>query len=144
MVRRLVGYQRFASQAAFQQLQAVYSAARLWVNFFQPMSKLVSKERVGAKVRKRYDQPQTPYQRLLAAGVLTDEQRQSLEQLYQGLNPLQIRARLHTALERLWQLAERPPDRVAGRPGGPSSATPTDATSPCPGAAETPSEAAVG
>jgi len=37
--------------------------------------KLVSKTRHGAKVHKVYDTAQTPYQRLLEAGVLTEAKK---------------------------------------------------------------------
>ena len=142
VVRRLVGYQRFASQAALQQLQAVYAAVRLWVNFFQPMSKLQSKERVGAKVRKRYDAPRTPYKRLLAAGVLSDDQRQALDREYQRLNPLQVRAELERALQRLWRLAEPSRPLALAREDGEPQPTHTDRTSSSPGAAVAHTEAA--
>jgi transposase InsO family protein len=48
-VRRLVGYSRYSSRAALQQLTEVYELQRLYLNFFQPVRKLVGKERVGAK-----------------------------------------------------------------------------------------------
>jgi hypothetical protein len=61
-VRQLIGYDRFASRAANRQLQRVYRLARLHVNFFQPVEKLVSKTRQGARSRRVYDRAQTPYQ----------------------------------------------------------------------------------
>ena len=70
VVRHLVGYDRFASKAAYAQLARVYTLARLHVNFFQPVEKLLTKHRVGARVHRRFDRAQTPYQRLCAAGVL--------------------------------------------------------------------------
>ena len=66
--RRLIGYDRYSSKAAYEQMQRLYADVRLYVNFFQPASKLISKERDGAKVKKKYDEAQTPYQRLLACG----------------------------------------------------------------------------
>jgi hypothetical protein len=53
-------------------MQRLYGHIRLYVNFFQPTSKLISKERDGAKVKKAYDTARTSYQRLLAANVLDD------------------------------------------------------------------------
>ena len=41
---------------------------RLWLNLYLPSVKLVKKVRVGAKVRRVYDAPQTPWQRVLASG----------------------------------------------------------------------------
>ncbi len=47
VVRQLIGYDRFASKAAYWQLMRVYRLARLHVNFFQPVEKLVTKTRQG-------------------------------------------------------------------------------------------------
>ncbi len=106
VARRLVGYDRYSSKAAYDQLQRLYGDVRLYVNFFQPVSKLISKERDGAKVRKQYDDAQTPYQRLLAAGVLDEAKRESLAKLYLRLNPVELRARIDATLEELWTLAD--------------------------------------
>ena len=114
VVRHLVGYDRFASQRAYAQLARVYDLARLHVNFFQPVEKLMTKHRVGARVRRVFDRPQTPYQRLRAAGVLSPAKRDELEALYQRLNPLQLRRDLEAALERLWILAAPDPHRAQG------------------------------
>lgn len=91
VVRHLVGYDRFASKAAYAQLASVYRLARLHVNFFQPVQKLVTKHRAGARVHRVYDRAQTPYQRLCASGVLSPTTRADLEALYQRLNPLRLR-----------------------------------------------------
>ena len=55
VVRNLVRYDRFASQAAHAQLRRVYELARLHVNFFQPVEKLVTKRRHGARAHRVYD-----------------------------------------------------------------------------------------
>src|SRR4029453_18554786 len=103
VVRHLVGYDRFASRAAYRQLGRVYRLARLHVNFFQPVEKLVAKTREGAPAHRVYDRAQTPYQRLCATGVLSAERRRELETLYQNLNPTPTasgpRARVGTALD---------------------------------------------
>ena len=54
VVRRLVGYGRLEGLAAGEALTRLYSASRLFVNFFQPSFKLAEKTRVGARVHKRY------------------------------------------------------------------------------------------
>jgi hypothetical protein len=56
-VRRLIGYERYESVEALALLEAIYSDWRRFVNLFQPVRKLLRKERVGSKVRKRYDRP---------------------------------------------------------------------------------------
>jgi hypothetical protein len=111
-VRHLVGYDRFASKAAYAQLARVYALVRLHVNFFQPVEKLVTKQRDGARVYRRFDRAQTPYQRLGAAGVLARDKRAELAALYQGLNPLQLQRDIEAALGRLWRLAAPDPSRA--------------------------------
>jgi hypothetical protein len=121
IVRQLIGYDRFATRAAHAQLQRVYQLARLHVNFFQPVQKLVSKSRQGARVHRVYDQAQTPYQRLCASGVLAPAKQAELERLYQRLNPLGLRRDLDAALERLWTLAVPDPRRPEGDTTTPSA-----------------------
>jgi hypothetical protein len=121
IVRGLIGYDRFVSRAAYGSLTRVYRLARLHVNFFQPVEKLVTKTRHGARVHRVYDRAQTPYQRLCAAGVLSPETHRELEALYQSLNPLQLRRHLERELERLWTLAAPDPRRA---PGNTQIATP--------------------
>ena len=60
VVRRLVGYGRLEGIAAGHALARLYSASRLFVNFFQPSFKLAEKTRDGARVKKRYHAPETP------------------------------------------------------------------------------------
>jgi transposase InsO family protein len=107
VLRRFIGYDRYCTRAAFLALKAVHELLRPYVNFFQPVRKLVSKERHGARVLKRYDHAQTPYRRLLASGVLTPARRDALVAEYHRLNPLQLRAELAARLDALWKLADR-------------------------------------
>ena len=78
VVRRLVGYDRYNSRAALEALNRIYDLTRLYVNFFQPVMKLMSKTRQGARVHKVYDTARTPYQRLLKSSVLTEAKQQEL------------------------------------------------------------------
>jgi len=111
VVRRLIGYDRYNSRAALEALNRLYYVTRHYVNFFQPVMKLVAKSRQGAKVRKVYDTARTPYQRLLEAGVLTEAKQRELAAVYGGLNPALLLEQMNGHLERLWQLAERPVHR---------------------------------
>jgi hypothetical protein len=108
IVRRLVGYDRYASKASYQCLDRLYSDMRLYLNFFQPTMKLVSKTRHGAKVNKVYDTAQTPYQRLRETGVLSEIKEQELAATYHRLNPVQLLKQINGHLEQLWRLAQYP------------------------------------
>jgi len=105
-VRRRVGYDRYTTKAAYALLERLYRLTGLHTNFFQPTSKLVSKERVGAKVYKKYDIAQTPYQRLLKAQVLDPAHSHVVAALYRSLNPVDLRRQIYDTLEALWKLAE--------------------------------------
>jgi hypothetical protein len=86
-VRKLIGYGRLEGLAATAALRRLYEASRLYVNFFQPSFKLRDKEREGAKIRKRYEPPQTPYRRLLLGDVEEDTKRR-LEEQFRQLDPV--------------------------------------------------------
>ena len=114
VVRQLVGYDRFASRAACAQLTRVYRLARLHVNFFQPVEKLVTKTRRRRRTHRVYDRAQTPYQRLGPPTPARPRSARELETLYQSLNPLQLHRALERALDRLWTLAAPDPRRPEG------------------------------
>jgi len=109
VVRRVIGYDRFSSKEAFKTLDDVYTLLRLYVNFFQPVMKLVSKRRHGAKVHKVYDTAQTPYHRLLRSGVLTEDKKHELATVYGFLNPVTLLKQIRESVQHLWTLAEDSP-----------------------------------
>jgi hypothetical protein len=106
-IRQTVGYDRYEGQAPCDQLRALYEPLRLYINFFQPVMVLVSKERHGAKVKRRYDQAKTPYQRVLDAPEVADEVKQRLRQQYATLNPAALLRQIQNHLEALWKLANK-------------------------------------
>jgi hypothetical protein len=108
VVRRLVGYDRYDSKTAYNCLDRLYHLVRLYLNFFQPTMKLLSKTRHGARVHKVYEKAQTPYQRLLDTGVLTETRRQEMAATYRGINPVMLLKQINNNLEQLWLMAVRP------------------------------------
>jgi hypothetical protein len=107
VVRRLIGYDRYAARTAYDCLDRIYSLVRLYMNFFQPTMKLIAKTRHGAKVHKVYDTAQTPYQRLLHLGILSKAKQTELAAVYSGLNPVALLKQMNDNVEKLWKLAER-------------------------------------
>lgn len=106
-VRRLVGYDRFSTAEAQNLLQQLYSCLRLQLNFFRPVRKLIAKERHGARVVKRYDQPRTAYQRLLASGALSEQEAAVLASAYLKINPALVRRRIEQLQRALWRLGQQ-------------------------------------
>jgi hypothetical protein len=105
VVRQLVGYDRFEGERAYRQLAELYRAVRLYVNFFQPSMKLRTKTRTGSRVRRAYGPAQTPFQRVLASGVLDDAIQRRLKAVYRALDPVRLLHQLETLQEALWRHA---------------------------------------
>lgn len=65
-VRELVGYLRYDTPAELELLNKIWEHDRIFTNYLLPQQKLLSKQRHGAKVTKKHDQPATPHQRAIA------------------------------------------------------------------------------
>jgi hypothetical protein len=130
-VRKLIGYDRYDTAAAVDALNAVYVEAGLLQNLFLPSVKLVKKTRVGSRVRRTYDAPQTPLDRLAQREQQDASKMEALLRQRRHLDPFALAARVERQLERVYRLANhhtRPasPVRV---PVGPSS-RPVEAARP--------------
>lgn len=101
VVRRAVGYARYEGHAHLRLLNELYATLRLYSNFFQPVMKLVHKQRTGAKVKKTYDRARTPYQRLLDSPALDKSAKQQLRAQYRGLNPAELKRNIVRLQNRL-------------------------------------------
>lgn len=101
VVRRLVGYGRYATQRQVSQLNALYAVYRLYVNHFLPVQKLVAKVREGSRVKKIYDAPKTPYQRVLDSDQVSQEAKRKLRAIHVKLKVVELRHQLDALLEQL-------------------------------------------
>jgi hypothetical protein len=99
-VRQLFGYDRLDDPAVIPLMNEIYRVQNLISNYFIPQYKLLSKVRVGAKIRKKYDQPKTPYQRLLEDPTLPDENKRKLRETYATLNYFDLVAEREALLAR--------------------------------------------
>ncbi len=106
-VRKLVGYERYDSTAAVEALNAVYAEVRLLQNLFLPSVKLVAKPRVGSRLRRTSDAPQTPLDRLVTGGKGDPAKGQALVRQRAGMDPFALAARSDRQLERVFRLANR-------------------------------------
>jgi len=102
-VRKALGTLRYDSEGERVLIEALFRGPyRLTMNFFQPVMKLVAKERWGGKVKRRYDPPQTPHQRLLASPQLSEREKEQLRATYQQLNPAQLKRTIDSLIGRLY------------------------------------------
>lgn len=106
-VRKLLGWDRYESAEALVALNDLYShELRLMMNLFQPTVKLVSKQRVGSRLRRRYSPAQTPLDRLLASGDQDLQPKaQQLRALRDTLDPFALAQAIERKLEQIYGLA---------------------------------------
>ena len=104
VIRRTVGYSRYDTDKELNTLNELYSYLRLYVNFFQPVRKLIKKDRIGSKIIKRYDEAKTPYRRVLASPDILDEIKVKLKNQYAMLNPAELKRKITKLQNRLLKL----------------------------------------
>ena len=113
VVRRAVGYARYDTLAQLKLLNALYAKLRLYTNYFQPVMKLISKERNGAKVRKKYDEPRTPYRRLMEMPGISQGIKKRLKAEYATLNPAQLKREITELQKKLLRAVARRRARIS-------------------------------
>lgn len=107
VVRRFVGYARYEGQAACDTLNQLYRVLGDYINFFMPTMKLKEKIQTGGHCLRRYDDPQTPFQRVLASPDVDAATKQRLRRYYRRLNPAQLRRQIEALQKKLAALARR-------------------------------------
>jgi len=107
-VRKLLGWDRYDSREALTAINDLFrNELRLMMNLFQPSVKLVRKTRVGSRLRRKYDRPQTPLDRLLASGAGDPEKLETLQRLRARLDPFVLAATIDRKLQQIYRLANR-------------------------------------
>lgn len=99
-VRQIFGYRRISSEILVGLMNDIYR--ELWnplLNHFHPVLKLKKKIRIGGRVRKIYDKPKTPHQRLIDCKDLSPARKAKLEMEHELLNPFDLEKRLSKKLE---------------------------------------------
>ena len=102
LVREFIGYERLDQPEYVPMLDDIYEDWCLLHNHFIPMMKLTQKQRVGSRVIKLYDRPQTPYQRVMCSNLPTKEKRK-FKAVHRTLNPFELKARYESKLRAFYQ-----------------------------------------
>jgi hypothetical protein len=89
-VRGLLGYERLDERSLVERMNEIYGLWNKLQNFFIPTMKCIEKKRDGAKIKKKYDKPKTPYQRILDSADVGEEAKQKLRATYALLNPFEL------------------------------------------------------
>jgi hypothetical protein len=103
-VRELFGYDRVESEEIVRLMNEIYeNYSNPLQNHFMPAMKLLRKERVGARMKKTYDEPKTPYQRLMDSADLNLKQKCLLERTHGSLDPIQLQLGLEAKLREYFE-----------------------------------------
>ena len=117
-MRKLLGWDRYDTHEAVEAINNLYcNELRLWLNLYLPSVKLVKKVRVGSKVRRVYDGPRTPFERVKACPQADREKVARLEELRKSLDPFQLGKIIERKLARISRLANRRQSPRAEQPG---------------------------
>lgn len=94
-VRQVYGYERIEGPEVVKLMNDLNRhELRLYKNFFQPTMKLIQKKRIGKhkeKIKRIYDTPKTPYQRVLLCKDIPEAEKKKLRQIYKKLNPAELK-----------------------------------------------------
>ena len=109
-VRKPLGYGRFDTQEAMDAINVLYRRELRWFqNLFLPSMKLIAQVRVGSTVRRRYDEPKTPLQRVIDSGRGDPAKLAALCRLREQLNPFELSRAIDRKLERIWAMRSPAP-----------------------------------
>ncbi|MBA7570914.1 hypothetical protein ES708_12670 [subsurface metagenome] len=89
---------RYEGEEQAALLNELYDQLRLFINFFQPSMKLIEKIHQGSKVKKRYDEPKTPYERVPASDHVDDILKETLHRQFEELNPVELHRKINALL----------------------------------------------
>ena len=104
-MRKFLGYSRIDTEEAVAVMNELYAGPlRLYLNFFQPSMKCVEKMRVGSRYIRKYDDPQTPYQRVLADERVDQNIKDELTRIYVTLNPKVLRNKIDRLITKIFKI----------------------------------------
>lgn len=103
--RHLLGYDRIDNPQAVPLINDLYANEwSLYQNHCCPSMKLKEKKRIGAKYRKKYEDPATPYHRVLNASEIPKESKQRLQTIHSTLNPFHLKKTIEKKLNAIFKL----------------------------------------
>ena len=106
-VRQLFGYSRVDEPATVAIMNEIYRA--YWsplMNYFNPVMKIIEKKRIGSNVKKKYDKPKSPYQRLIESEYVSNAIKIRLEKNFKAYNPFDLKRRLDKRINEFFKLVD--------------------------------------
>lgn len=108
IVRQAVGYHRYESDEEIALIAELYENLRLLVNFFYPSAKLLKKiRRGGGRIQRVYDEPKSPFRRLMESEAVPGALKIKLRHRRGKLDPFELKANISRIQDQLLELVRR-------------------------------------
>ena len=75
----------------------------LYQNYFCPTMKLIEKTKINSRYKRKYDEPTTPFQRVLACQSIDEDSKDKLSQTYQSINPFTLKQAIEDKLKLIFK-----------------------------------------
>ena len=95
-----MGWNRYDTLTSVNAMNDLYkNELRLFMNLFLPSMKLIVKERVGSRRKRKYDDPKTPLDRVIESDKGQPHKIEQLKTLRKQLDPFRLSAAIEKKLE---------------------------------------------
>ena len=106
VVRQYIGYDRLNNPDQLELLNDLYrNDLNYFLNYFLPSVKLISKERHGSKIKKKYDKAKTPFQRLLESKEIDEAKKLELLRISKRLDPFKLQENIDRKIRLILKLS---------------------------------------
>jgi hypothetical protein len=103
-VRRTLGHYRYDTKQELKLINDTYADLRIYKNFFQPITKLISKERIGGHIKRKYEKAKTPYRRVIEDKSISETYKNNLRGIYASQNPAALKRNIDEKIKLLKQI----------------------------------------
>ena len=111
-VRKIFGWKRITEPKAIEMMNELYgNELRLMLNYFQPSVKLIERRRVGSRVRRVFDKPKTPFERLIELNVLSSDRLAAMRAERDAVDPVALAAAIEQKVVTVLRFASAGPSR---------------------------------
>jgi hypothetical protein len=106
-VRKFAGYIRVDTEKKLYELKELLSVSEIYINHFLPSMKCVEKIRKNiSHSSRRYDTPQTPYQRFMTHFQIPKDAKEKLKTVHEKLNPKTLHDEINRMRKKLFKNAK--------------------------------------
>lgn len=105
VVRKYLGYERLDTPEIVSLMNELYGVVALYHNYFKPVRRMIGKERIGARYRRRYEKiAKTPYQRVLEHPAISGQIKKRLRVEREAQNPLTLKRKIDALRKKIYDM----------------------------------------